>query len=80
MPVKDPKKSNILNVETIEKGIDVETVKPCVKIFKEYIDEHKLKDTRCETRIKKDNVGKDNDKQELMKCKECKYETKRKLP
>ena len=71
MPVEDPKKSNILNVETIEKGIDVETVKPCVKIFKEYIDEHKLKDTRSETKIKKDNVKKDNAKQELMKCKEC---------
>ena len=52
MPVEDPNKSNILNVETIEKGIDVETVKPCVKIFKEYIDKHKLKDTRSETKIK----------------------------
>ena len=37
MPVEDPNKSNILNVKTIKKGIDVETVKPCVKIFKEYI-------------------------------------------
>ena len=33
MPVEDPKKLNILNVKTIEKVIDIETVRPCIKIF-----------------------------------------------
>ena len=65
MPVEDPKKSNSINVETIEKGIDVETGKPCAK----------LKDTRSETKMKNDFVKKDNAIEELMKCKECEYET-----
>ena len=47
-------------------------------MFQDYIAEHKVKDSRSQTKVKKDIVQKDNPKAKFVKCKKCEYETKKK--
>ena len=49
----------------------MEKEKPHVNMFQDYIAEHKVKDSRSQTKVQKDMVQKDNPKAELLKCKKC---------